>query len=222
MRPTTARRLLKVLAFASGLLLIATMGEVFGVRALLDPDALRQHSPELTPKLVAFYLFFCVIVGGASGASTLVGTLLFGWKGGTVMAVLGCTMAGSLHYWMARSFLREVVEAWMGDRTRTVLHLLRARGLGFVIAWRLFLAPLFPLTVAAGLARFPFPVFALSSVAMVPGTVLFSLAVDSVFRYGWQGIPDERWATLIGLLAVELTVYLLALRRWPALRPSFR
>jgi uncharacterized membrane protein YdjX (TVP38/TMEM64 family) len=220
--PTTGRRLIKVLAFVGGLLAIAAVGEAFGVRALLDPDTLRERTPELTPKLVAFYLFFCVIVGGASGACTLVGTLLFGWKGGTLMAVLGCTMAGSLHYWMARSFLREVVEAWMGDRTRTVLHLLRARGLGFVIAWRLFLAPLFPLTVAAGLARFPFPRFAMSSVAMVPGTVLFSLGIDSVFRFGWENIPDERWLTLICLLVVELTLYLLALRRWPVLRPSFR
>lgn len=108
---------------------------------------------------------------------TLGAGALFGVVGGTIVVVLGATMAASLSFLLARTILRKRVERMTADnpRFRAVDRAIAAEGAKIVVLVRL--AAVFPflfMNYAFGLTGIRFSRYvAATAIGILPGTIAF-------------------------------------------------
>lgn len=108
---------------------------------------------------------------------TLGAGAIFGVVGGTIVVVIGATMAASLSFLLARTILRKRIEAKTADnaRFRAVDRAIAAEGAKIVVLVRL--AAVFPflfMNYAFGLTGIRFSRYvAATAVGILPGTIAF-------------------------------------------------
>jgi uncharacterized membrane protein YdjX (TVP38/TMEM64 family) len=152
---------------------------------------------------------------------TIAAGALFGIVGGTVYAFTGATLGAIGAFLVARHVARAPVERRLATdpRFERVDRAVGREGLRVVILLRL--SPVFPYTLlnyALGLTRVRLRDFAVASVAMLPGTVLYvysgRVAGDLVAVAA--GVPIERspgYWTVLGLGLVATLVFTLYITR---------
>ncbi len=185
----------------------------------LDPEALRSVDAAWTPRWITAYLMFWIVAQSVL-LPTLAGGVLFGWAGGSAMALLGASVAATVQLLVFRTFLRAPAEAWFGPRLRPLASAVEDRGLGLLFVWRLLWLPVSWITVAAAVTRIPLWQHVVAVVAMVPGIVAFTAMADSLVVDGLTGVPLWRWGLLLGVFAASVAAWAVAQRAYPALKLS--
>ncbi len=140
---------------------------------------------------------------------TLAGGAIFGLFRGTIYVFIAAVIGSSGAFLVARYLARGVVERRLGRSERFANLDRRIGEQGLKIVFLLRLSPVFPfslLNYAIGLTRISFRNYLLSSLGMLPATVLYvyygKLAGDVAALAG--GVAPERDAAYYAILAIGL------------------
>jgi uncharacterized membrane protein YdjX (TVP38/TMEM64 family) len=140
---------------------------------------------------------------------TLAGGAIFDLFWGTVYVFIAAVIGSSGAFLVARYLARGAVESRLGRSERFASLDRNIGGQGLKIVFLLRLSPVFPfsfMNYAIGLTRISFRDYLLSSVGMLPGTVLYvyygKLVGDVAVLAG--GAAPERGAGYYAILAIGL------------------
>ena len=200
--------------------------EAYGLKAYLDPDVLRAEVDTLGPRAFVLYFGAWILLHVPTGQSLLpmaAGAIMFGWVAGGLLGVVGLALAATLQFLAVRYLLRDTAQEVLEKRFPTLGHAIERRGLGLLILMRFTgVPPPWMANVAAALTTMSLKTFLASFLASFPLAIITCLVFDSVFTFGWRGIPPARWALIAGLVAASLGAYQLAKHRWPELGASLK
>jgi pyruvate/2-oxoglutarate dehydrogenase complex dihydrolipoamide dehydrogenase (E3) component/uncharacterized membrane protein YdjX (TVP38/TMEM64 family) len=202
-------RPLLLLTIIVALMLLARalgLGEKFG--ALRDwIGTLGAWGP-----LVFMLIYIAATLAAVPGsAMTIAGGVLFGSFWGVIITLHAALIGASLAFLLSRYFARESMVRWLGrnERFQRLDKLTHEHGAIIVALTRL--VPIFPfnlLNYVFGLTRVPFWTYVLWSwLCMLPGSVLYVVGSDAVFRAVAEGrVP---WALVVVLVVAAAVLTLL-------------
>jgi pyruvate/2-oxoglutarate dehydrogenase complex dihydrolipoamide dehydrogenase (E3) component/uncharacterized membrane protein YdjX (TVP38/TMEM64 family) len=162
---------------------------------------------------VVFMLIYIAATLAAipGSAMTIAGGALFGSFWGVIITLHAAVIGASLAFLVSRYFARESMVRWLGrnERFQRLDKLTQEHGAIIVALTRL--VPIFPfilLNYGFGLTRVPFWTYVLWSwLCMLPGSVLYVVGSDAVFRAVAEGrIP---WALVVVLIVAAAVLTLL-------------
>ena len=148
--------------------------------------------------------------------------VMFGWAAGAGLAVFGAFFATSVHYWLVRLLLRGPAEALVLRRFPRLKEGIEERGLALLVLLRFLWFPSMLVTMGSAVTRTSFRTHLVAIPAILPQAFLWCLGTDSLYTYGWDGIPLWRWALFVGVVAASILAYIYATRRWPQLKAFTR
>ena len=216
---------LRVLAFLLVAVGLYQVVQVYDLRALGDPEVLHARVDGMGAWAVVFYLALWVVFQCALGQTvipTLAGSVMFGWAAGAGLAVFGAFFATSVHYWLVRLLLRGPAEALVLRRFPRLKEGIEERGLALLVLLRFLWFPSMLVTMGSAVTRTSFRTHLMAIPAILPQAFLWCLGTDSLYTYGWDGIPLWRWALFVGVVAASILAYIYATRRWPQLKAFTR
>lgn len=175
-----------------GIATLLALGHGFGLGERLG--ALRDWIHSLGPwgPVVFVFLYAAAAVVAIPGSIlTVAAGALFGSLLGVILVSIASTLGASLAFLVARYFARDAITRWLSTKERfRRLDQLTARR-GAIIVGLTRLVPLFPydlLNYGFGLTGIPFRTYVFWSwLCMLPGTVLYVVGADAVFRGISQG-----------------------------------
>ncbi len=188
-----------------------TLAEVF------DPDVLRSTDRAWSPGWIGGYLLFWCVANSVLWP-TLAGGVLFGWVGGMAMTLVGATLAATVQLLLYRSLLRAPVQDWFGHRIAPVQDALERDGFAYLVIWRLLWLPIWMITMAAALTKFPLWKHLASIPVMIPMMLVITWMADGLVVHGLAQLPLERWLALGGAFGISVGAWAIARQRWPALQ----
>ena len=163
------------------------------IDAQLNMEAFRTHHSSLTTWVetepttaaiayVAFYVTLVLFLIPGPFFATLVGGVLFGPIGGTLLTVLGATGGAVLVFIITKTVAGTFMEKWVGKRVQPFVAGFKRNELNYMFVLRLI--PLFPfsfITVSAAILGVKFRNFFLATVfGIVPATYIITLAGASL------------------------------------------
>jgi len=167
---------------------------------------------------------FVLLYAGAAVAAlpgsalTLVAGALFGSVHGVIYVSIASTLGASLSFLISRYFAREAVAAWLStkEKFRRLDELTERHGAIIVAITRL--VPLFPFNIlnyGFGLTRVRFRTYVFWSwLCMLPGTILYVVGADAVFKSIRGGrVPWVLAIVLAAAIAVLVVLVRLARRK---------
>lgn len=164
--------------------------------------------------LVFILIYVAATVAAIPGSAlTIAGGALFGSFWGVIITLHAALVGASLAFLISRYFARQAVVKWLGqnEKFQRLDKLTEEHGAIIVALTRL--VPLFPfnlLNYGFGLTRVPFWTYVLWSwLCMLPGSVLYVVGADAVFRAAAEGRTP--WA-LLGVLAAAVVVLVVLVR----------
>jgi len=190
--------------------------------------------------IVYLAVYIVTVAFSVPGAAflTVVGGFLFGWIGGSAVAVIGATVGSTLIFLAARTALGEPLLKWAGPRANQLAQSFREDAFSYLLFLRL--VPIFPFFIVnlvpafAGVRVGPF--IAATALGIIPAAIVFALAgtgLDSIImaqkaaydQCVASGGPDCRMVfdasdvltpqLIIALVALgTLVLMLVVLRRW--------
>lgn len=209
-------------ALAVGLVLAV---DQWDLRALRDPAVLEARVADFGPWLYPAYFGLWLLLQVAIGQTvipTVAGGILFGWFVGGFMAVVGAVFSTTAHLLLVRTLLRAPAERFILSRFPHIQQGIEARGLGLLILMRFLWMPSSLITLGTAVTRIPVRVHMAAVPFMLPQAFLWTLATESIYRYGWDGIPTGRWVCFGAITVASVLAYVSAMRRWPRLRAFTR
>ena len=188
----------KHLVWIRGSLLIAFSAAIavlwlLDIDAHLNMEAFRTHHSSLTTWVetepttaaiayVAFYVTLVLFLIPGPFFATLVGGVLFGPIGGTLLTVVGATGGAVLVFIITKTVAGTFMEKWVGKRAQPFVAGFKRNELNYMFVLRLI--PLFPfsfITVSAAILGVKFRNFFLAPVfGIVPATYIITLAGASL------------------------------------------
>ena len=199
--PTTKRRLgvmdgVKLAVFGALAVVLVVAVDQWDLRALRDPAVLETRVADFGPWLYPAYFGLWLLLQVAIGQTvipTVAGGILFGWFAGGFIAVIGAVFSTTAHLLLVRTLLRAPAERFILSRFRHIQQGIESRGLGLLILMRFLWMPSSLITLGTAVTRIPVRVHVAAVPFMLPQAFLWTLATESIYRYGWDGIPTERW-----------------------------
>jgi uncharacterized membrane protein YdjX (TVP38/TMEM64 family) len=214
--PQMLRILVAVLAVA----LLLALGRVLG--GYVEPfRAWVESLGALGPLVFALSYAAAVVAFVPGSALTLTGGAIFGVVKGTALVFVAAVLGSCAAFLVARYFARGAVERRIAGNAQFAA-IDRAIGReGRKIAFLLRLSPVIPFTLlnyALGLTRVRFADYALASLGMLPGTLLYvylgSVAGDAASASAGGAAVGETAVKGLGLLATAaVTIYVTVLAR---------
>ncbi len=209
-----ARGLWRPIALLLAIVTILVLAKIFGVGERLG--ALRgwiQSLGALGP-LVYIAIYIVAVVAALPGSAiSIAGGALFGSVVGVILVSIASTVGASLAFLIGRYFARDAVAQWLGtkEKFQRLDRLTEEHGAVIVALTRL--VPLFPfnlLNYGFGLTRVPFWTYVFWSwLCMLPGTVLYIVGADAVFKGLAKG--EVPWV-LVGVVALAAGILTLLVR----------
>jgi uncharacterized membrane protein YdjX (TVP38/TMEM64 family) len=164
-----------VLGLAVAIAVVALLGRVLG-EPIARFAAWVEAQGRLAPMLyIAGYVVATVALVPGS-LLTLAAGAIFGLLWGTLYAFVGATIGACLAFLLARHAVRPWVERRLRDEPRFAKIDRAIARRGFRVVFLLRLSPVLPFNVlnyALGLTRVSFADVVLSSIGMLPGTMLY-------------------------------------------------
>ncbi|GEM_PF-2310914 len=224
--PTPRRRLtradlLKIAVFVVVAVVLVFAVDHWDLRELRDPEVLEARVASLGSWVWVAYFGLWIVLQVAIGQTlipTIVGGFLFGWLLGGFMALLGAIVSTTIHLLLVRTLLRAPAEALIFSRFRHIKEGIEERGVALLVFLRFVWAPSSLITLGTAVTRISVRDHLIGVPFMLPQALLWTLATESLYRYGWDGIPRGRWIAFGSIAAASIVAYLLAMRRWPQLK----
>lgn len=190
---------------------VLLLAKVFGLGERVGGLRLWIESLGAWGPVVFVFLYAAGVVAAIPGSLlTIAAGALFGSFLGVILVSIASTLGAALAFLIARYFARQAVTRWISknERFRHIDRLTAKRGAIIVGLTRL--VPLFPfdlLNYGFGLTSIPFRTYLFWSwLCMLPGTVLYVVGADALFRgLSRRGVPG------VLILAMVLTAALLAM-----------
>mgnify|MGYP001341381273 CR=1 FL=1 len=163
------------------------------IDAQLNMEAFRTHHSNLAAWVeaeyataaiayVAFYVTLVLFLIPGPFFATLVGGVLFGPIGGTLLTVLGATAGAVLVFIITKTVAGGFMEKWVGKRAQPFVAGFKRNELNYMFVLRLI--PLFPfslITISAAILGVKFRNFFLATVfGIAPNAYIITLAGASV------------------------------------------
>jgi len=189
--------------------------------ALRDPALLESRVAEIGGWAWAAYFALWIVMQVAIGQTavpTIAGGILFGWVTGGLMAVGGAVVSTTIHLLLVRTLLRAPAEALISGRFAHLKQGIEERGLGLLVLLRFLWFPSSLITLGTAISRVPVRTHMAAVPAMLPQALLWCLATESLYRYGWDGIPTARWVAFGSIALLSVAAYFGAMSRWPQLK----
>jgi len=168
--------------------------------------------------LVYILVYIATAVAGFPGTiMTVIAGALFGSVLGVLYVMVGSTVSAALSFLIARYLARDAVARWLSRYKRfRKLNRLTARHGSYVVALTR-LAPIFPfvlLNYGFGLTQMRFwPYVFWSWLCMLPGTILFVVGADALFRAMMGGRMPWGLIVVLALMFVLLVAIAWMARR---------
>ncbi len=159
-----------------------------------------------------FALIYAVAVTALvpGSALTIAAGALFGTALGVLTVSAASTMGAALSFLIARYFLRESVEKWLGDSEKFARLGALTEKYGAAIVAVTRLVPLFPFTLlnyAFGITRIKFGTYIFWSwLCMLPGTVLYVAGSDIAAKLIYSGKAPRGAAAAFAVFCVLLVI----------------
>ena len=209
----TRRPWLRPVLLLAAVLLLLVLAKVLGLGERLA--ALRETIAGLGPwgPAAFFGIYVAAVVAAVPGtAVTVAADALFGSVAGVILVSLASTAGAGICFLIARFLARDAVTAWLSGNARfqRLDRLTEEHGALIVAVTRL--VPLFPfnlLNYGFGLTRVRFGTYIFWSwLCMLPGTVLYVVGADALFR----GLAEGRvpWGLVAAVAAAAVVLALLA------------
>jgi uncharacterized membrane protein YdjX (TVP38/TMEM64 family) len=207
---------LKLLVAAAVVLALILAGRQLGGIVAEGARRIQALGPWAPVAFVAAYAIAAVALIPGS-VLTLAGGALFGLLRGTLYVFAGATIGACAAFLIARYLARGAVERKLANHPRfaAIDHAIAHEGRKIVFLLRL--SPVFPfslLNYALGLTRVRFADFAVASLGMLPGTVLYvyygKVLGDVAKVAAGHGAPRDAgyWTVLaLGLLATVAVTF---------------
>jgi uncharacterized membrane protein YdjX (TVP38/TMEM64 family) len=219
------RDLLKLGVFAIIAVVLFFAVDQWDLRALSDPAVLEARVASMGNWVWVAYIGLWIVLQIAIGQTlipTVAGGVLFGWLVGGFMALGGAIISTTLHLLLVRTLLRKPAEALIAGRFEHIRDGIEERGVGLLVLMRFLWLPSSIITVGTALTRIPVRHHLVGVPFMLPQALLWTLATESIYRYGWGAIPAGRWIIFGAIAATSIVGYLAAMRRWPQLKAFTR
>ena len=197
----------------------AVMSLFFPVRGwLVDLESYIQLLGPFGPVIMAAFYIVCTVCLVPGSAISIAAGTLFGFKTGLITVLIGANVGALCAFLLARSFLREKVEAWAANASkfRALDRAIEREGFKIVLLTRL--SPLFPfvwLNYFLGLTAVRTGSYAAANlIGMLPGALLYVwLGATARQAFGIQSDdPANVYRQLfqyVGLVVTLLTVVLI-------------
>ncbi len=217
--------LIRLVIFAAVVAVAAIAVREAGFEELLEPEALRARVDELGWRGVLLLLGGWMVLGTLAGQTflpTMAGAVAYGWVAGGFIAVLGMALSGTAQFLGFRFLLRDVAQTLVLSRFPALTKSMEERGLGLLVMLRFIWFPNLLLNGSTALTAMPLRSFVVAFPAALPQALLLCLVADSLYTWGWAGIPTGRWVLIGSLLGGGIVTYVFAMVKFPALRAFTR
>ncbi len=224
-RRLTRADVLKLVVFAVLAVGLVVAVDHWDLRELRDPLVLEARVESLGGWIWVAYFGLWIVLQVAVGQTlipTVVGGFLFGWLLGGFMALAGAMVSTTVHLLVVRTLLRAPAEALIFSRFRHIKDGIEQRGVALLALLRFLWFPSSLITLGTAVTRISVRDHLLGVPFMLPQAILWTLATESIYRYGWSGIPAARWIAFGTIAVTSIAAYLLAMRRWPQLKAFTR